>query len=89
MVWGKIIAWITKKEYFELKADYYDEDENIVKSFNGSDPKQMDDRRVLTHWEMIPVDKPGNKTILDYEKIDFNIDVNQSFFSEQNMKRVR
>jgi outer membrane lipoprotein-sorting protein len=89
VVWGKIVAWITKKEYFELKADYYDEDENIVKSFNGSDPQKMDDRTVLTHWEMVPVDEPGNKTILDYKNMKFNIDINQSFFSEQNMKRVR
>jgi len=89
VVWGKIIVWISKKEYFELKADYYDEDENIVKSFNGSDPQKMDDRTVLTHWEMVPVDEPGNKTILEYKKIDFDTDINQLFFSEQNMKRVR
>jgi hypothetical protein len=38
---------------------------------------------------MIPEDKPGNKTIMDYNKIQFNIKINESFFSEQNMKRVR
>jgi outer membrane lipoprotein-sorting protein len=89
VVWGKIVAWISKKEYFELKVDYYDEDENIVKSFTGSKPEKMDDRTVLTYWEMIPVDDPGNKTILEYDKIKFNIKIDQSFFSEQNMKRVR
>lgn len=89
VVWGKIVIWISKNEYFELKADYYDEDGNIVKSFSGSVPEKMDDRTVLTHWEMVPVDDPGNKTILDYDKIDFNIKIDQSFFSEQNMKRVR
>lgn len=89
VVWGKIVVWISKKEYFELKVDYYDEDENIVKSYNGSEPQKMDDRTVLTHWEMVPVDEQGNKTILDYKKIDFNIDTNEAFYSEQNMKKVR
>ncbi len=89
VVWGKIVTWISKKEYFELKADYYDEDGNIVKTFYGSDPQKMDERKILTHWEMIPVDEPGNKTILDYDKIVFNIKTDQGFFSEQNMKRVR
>lgn len=89
VVWGKIITWVSKKEYFELKADYYDEDGNIVKTFTGGDPQKMDDRTVLTHWEMVPFDEPGNKTILDYDKIEFNIKTDQSFFSEQNMKRVR
>ncbi len=89
VVWGKIVTWISKKEFFELKADYYDEDENIVKTFTGSKPEKMDDRTILTYWEMVPADEPGNKTILDYKKMDFNIDISQSFFSEQNMKRVR
>ena len=49
----------------------------------------MDDRTIPTHWEMVPEDKPGEKTVMIYEKMDFNIDVKESFFSEQNMKRVR
>jgi hypothetical protein len=38
---------------------------------------------------MISVDKPSEKTILDYKSIEFNTNINTSFFSEQNMKRVR
>ncbi len=89
VVWDKIIMWITKDNYLEKKADYYDESGDIVKTFTGSEPKKMDDRVVFSHWEMVPNDKPGHKTILQYDKIDFNININQSFFSEQNMKRVR
>lgn len=89
VVWDKIIMWITKDNYLEKKAEYYDETGNVVKTFTGSEPKKMDDRVVFSHWEMVPNDKPGHKTILQYDKIDFNININQSFFSEQNMKRVR
>ena len=89
VVWGKIITWVSKEKYLQVKVDYYDEDGFLVKSFNGTDEKKMDGRDVFTHWEMVPVDKPGNKTIMDYTKILFNYDINASFFSEQNMKRVR
>lgn len=89
VVWDKIIMWVTKDNYLEKKADYYDESGEVVKTFTGSEPKKMDDRIVFTRWEMIPNDEPGHKTILQYDKIDFNININQSFFSEQNMKRVR
>jgi len=89
VVWGKVISWIVKEKYLQLKTDYYDEDGTLVKSFNGSNEVKMDDRIIFSHWEMVPYDKPGNKTILDYEKIDFNINIDESFFSEQNMKRVR
>lgn len=89
VVWGKIITWISKGSYFQVKADYYDEDGTLVKTFLGSDPEKMSGREILTHWEMIPKDKPGNKTVMDYSEIKFNFNVDASFFSEQNMKRVR
>jgi outer membrane lipoprotein-sorting protein len=89
VVWGKIITWIVKEKYLQLKTDYYDEDGTIVKSFNGSKEEKMNGRNIFAHWEMVPLDKPGNKTIMDYQEIKFNIDIDESFFSEQNMKRVR
>ena len=89
VVWGKIIAWIAKDTYLEPKVEYYDEDGFMVKQFIGSNLQKMDGRNIFTHWEMVPEDKPGNKTIMDYNKIQFNIDTKESFYSEQNMKRIR
>ncbi|MCW8809558.1 MAG: outer membrane lipoprotein-sorting protein, partial [Ignavibacteriaceae bacterium] len=78
VVWGKIIAWIAKDTYLEPKVEYYDEDGFMVKQFIGSNLQKMDGRNIFTHWEMIPEDKPGNKTIMDYNKIQFNIDTKES-----------
>lgn len=89
VVWSKIITWIAKDLYLQPLTEYYDEDNKIVKKFEGSDLKTMDGRKIFTHWEMIPLDKPGNKTVMDYTKIQFNIKIDESFFSEQNMKKVR
>jgi hypothetical protein len=49
----------------------------------------MGGRTIPTVWEMIPIDRPGEKTVFIYNKIEFNYEVNESFFSERNMKRVR
>jgi outer membrane lipoprotein-sorting protein len=89
VVWSKIITWITKDTYLQPLVEYYDEENKVVKKFVGSDLKLMGGRKIFTHWEMIPLDKPGNKTIMDYNKIQFNIKIDESFFSEQNMKKVR
>ncbi len=37
---------------------------------------------------MTPVEE-GQKTILRYKSIEYNIDIDESFFSKQNMKRLR
>ena len=89
VVWGKLVTWISKENYFQLKTEFYDEDGYIVKTYYGSDIKEMDGRKIPTHWEMVPDDRHGEKTVFDYHDIKFNIDINESFFSEQNMKRVR
>jgi outer membrane lipoprotein-sorting protein len=89
VVWGKLLIWIAKDAFFQLKVEFYDEDGFIVKTYLGNEIKEMDGRTIPTYWEMIPVDRPGEKTVFVYNKILFNYDVNESFFSERNMKRVR
>ncbi len=89
VVWGKVIMWISTKEYHWLKAEFYDEDAYLVNTEIMKDIKMMDDREMPTRLEMIPADDAGNKTILIFEKIDFEVQINASFFSQQNMKRIR
>jgi outer membrane lipoprotein-sorting protein len=89
VVWGKIIVWITKKNYLQLRTDYYDEDGTRMRKMIGGDVKELGGRIIPTHWEMIPLDEEGHKTIMDYLEIKFNIDTDPSFFSQQNMKRIR
>lgn len=89
VVWGKIIMWVSKDEYHWLRAEYYDEEGYLVNSEIMKDIKKMDDREIPTRLEMIPADEEGHKTILIFEDIDFDIDITESFFSQQNMRRVR
>lgn len=89
IVWSKVITYITKNGYMQLKAEFFNEEGKIIKIFIGSEIKKMGGRTIPAKWEMIPLDKPGNKTILEYQKIDFNINISESFFSQQNMTRIK
>ena len=89
VVWGKILLWISKSEYYELKAEYYDEDGNKVKTHLLSDIKLMHDRKIPTHFEIIPEDKPNQKTVVQILTSKFNIPLQDGFFSQQNMKNLK
>lgn len=89
VVWGKIIRWISKDEYLMMKSEFYDEDEYLVKTELGTEVKVMDDRKIPTRIEIIPADKDNQKTIVVLDDIKFNIAIQNSFFSQQNMKRLR
>jgi len=89
VVWGKIICWVTKKGYMTLRNEYYDEDEYLVNTETLGNIKNVGDRIMPTRYEIIPDNEPGNRTILEFTHIKFNIDIEDGFFSIQNMKRVK
>jgi outer membrane lipoprotein-sorting protein len=89
IVWGHQVRWIDKKELLILKAELFDEDGYLVRTELGSDIKIMDGRSIPSRLELIPADEKGNKTIVEIKDIRFNISIEDSFFSQQNMKRVR
>lgn len=89
VVWGKIIVWIDKTDYLELKTEFYDEDGYLVNTMLGKDIKTMGGRVLPARLEVIPADEPGHKTMLEYIWIEFDKPMEESFFSVQNMKRVK
>jgi outer membrane lipoprotein-sorting protein len=89
VVWGHQIRWVDKTEFLVLKAEYYDEEGSLVRTETGSDIKMMDGRVILTKIVLIPATEPGNSTIILIKDVKFNIPVQESFFSQQNMKNIR
>jgi outer membrane lipoprotein-sorting protein len=55
----------------------------------ASQIKTMDGRLLPTIIELVPADKEGYKTILNITEMKFNINIDDSFFSQQNMKTIR
>jgi len=88
IVWGKQIRWIDMKDFLVLKAELYDEDGYLVRTERGSDIRIMDGRTITSKIELVPADEPQNRTVVEIREIKFNIPLQESFFSQQNMKRV-
>ena len=89
VVWGHQFRWIDKKDLLVLKAELYDEDGYLVRTELGSEIKLMGGRNIPTMLELIPADEKGNKTVVIITEMKFNVPIEESFFSQQNMKRVR
>ncbi len=88
VVWGKVIKWISKDEYWQLKSEYYDEDDELVRTELATEIEMFGDRRLPSKLEIIPADKPGQRTVVHIISSEFNVKLDDGFFSQQNMKRV-
>ena len=89
VVWGKVLAWISKEEFYQMKLEFFDEDGKLVNRQESFDIKQFSDRKLPSRLVMTPVQDEGQQTIIEILENDFNIDINESFFSQQNMKKMR
>jgi outer membrane lipoprotein-sorting protein len=89
VVWGKVIMWITVSGYDQWMAEYYDEDNKLVNVSNSYDIRKMGDREIPSRIEMVPKNKKGQKTIMQIDEMKFNVKLDESFFSQQNMKKIR
>lgn len=89
VVWGRIVVYIDHVEYNQLLVKYYDEDEFLINTLVLSEIKEMGGKIIPTHLEMVPSEEPDHKTIIEYQDLQFDIDINEQFFSIQNTKRVR
>lgn len=89
VVWGKVIMWVSVTDFVEIKTEFYDEDNELVNTFNGYDIKNYGNRKLASRLEVTPANKPNQKTVMTIEKYDFNIAMEDGFFSQQNMQRVK
>ena len=89
VVWGKVIKWVSKDGFWQMKNEYFDEDNELVRTEKASKIKQFGDRKLPSYLEIIPADKPGQKTVVNILKSEFNVKLDEGFFSQQNMRRIR
>lgn len=89
IVWEKVIVWIDTQDFLQLKAEFYDEDGELVNVMNSGEIKMMGGRKITSEVEMIPVDKEGYKTMIIYNDIVFDKEINDNFFTTRNMKQLK
>jgi len=89
VVWGKIIEWIRKKDYVPLRADYFNERGERIRTMLFKEIKRMGGRTIPTRMELLNEKKPGNRTVLVLENVVFDRPIRQSVFTMTFLKRAR
>jgi len=89
VVWGKILVWIDQKDDMQMKVEFYDEDGFLVNKMLSYEPKNFNGHKLPSRLEFIPVEKPGQKTVIVYKQLKFDIPVDQKLFSPNYMTRIK
>lgn len=89
IVWGKVLIWVDKEEFIQLRVENFDQRDELANHIEFTDIRNFDNRLIPSKMVLVPADKPDQRTILNYEDLQFEIDIDESFFTQQNMRRVR
>ncbi len=85
-MYSKTVTWIRKSNFIGLKKDFYDEDEDLLKTLSIKKLEEIDGIWVITRSEMENVQK-NHKTTMELSTIKINTGVPASKFSERMMTR--
>ena len=87
VVWGKIVITVLAENFVPILEEFYDEDEKLVRRMTFGNLTVLNDRTVPLTLKIVPVDKPEEYTEIIYDKLLFDIPIEDDFFSLQNLKR--
>jgi hypothetical protein len=88
VVWGKVITWIDKELFNFVKTQNLDEDFELAQTIEYFDVKLFGDRSLPSRMEITPAPEKGQKTVLAISKSQYNIPMQDNFFSQQNLKTI-
>lgn len=89
VVWVKVNIFIDKKDFLQMRSEFFDEDGELINIMSSTEIKMLGGRMLPSVFEMVPVDKPGNKTMIIYKSLIFDKPIDDSFFTTQNLKQVK
>jgi hypothetical protein len=89
VVWGKIVAFVSKVGYYQILSRFFDEEGVPVRIMHASGIKNLGNRALPSMLEMTPLNDPGNATVFQYHEAFFDEPMQEGFFSQQNMKTLR
>ena len=89
VVWGKILYQVSKESLLPIWTRYYDESDELMRTMTYSENRMMGSRLVPTVMTIRPADKSGESTVIRYHELDFDVDLDEDYFSLRNLRSAR
>jgi outer membrane lipoprotein-sorting protein len=88
VVWGREVLSI-RDDYVVLSHDFYDQDDELVKSLRTLDIAEMGGRTVATRQRMTKSDDLDEWTEVRVEEVEYGLDVSDAVFTLSSLRNPR
>jgi outer membrane lipoprotein-sorting protein len=89
VVWGRIVMTLFSESLLPIEEIFYDEDGAETRRMTFSDYKIMAGAERPAVMRITPTDKPDEYTEIIYESLELDVELQDSLFSINSLKRSR
>jgi outer membrane lipoprotein-sorting protein len=86
VVWGKVMVTL-RPDGVPTEISYWEEDGTLVRTMFFSDVREIGGESIPFHMRLVPANEPEEFTEIVYEAIEFDIEIPDSMFSLQALRR--
>lgn len=89
VVWGRVEYTVRQADVLPVSVLYYDEDGEVARSMEFQQFERIGGRTMPRLMDMRPADKPEERTTMRYDDIEYDIGIDESFFSLRTLQSRR
>ena len=85
-VWGKIEFIVNQQSLLPIEQSYYNEKGDKVRTMVFSEIRDFGGKKMPAIMTMIPLNKAGHKTVIEYVEAEFDIDIADNVFTLRHLQ---
>ena len=82
------IEYLLDAEHWTPMQGQYFEDDDLVRTMEFSNVREVDGRQVPHQMEVRPEGKPGEYTRMEYTSLECNVDIDDNIFTSRGLRRL-
>jgi len=86
-VWGKIEFIVNQQTLLPLEQSYFNEKGEKVRTMEFSEIRDFNGKKMPALMTMMPLNKTGHKTVIEYVEAEFDIELGDNIFTLRNLQK--
>lgn len=87
VVYTRVLFWLTPDEWIPVAEEFYDEGER-VRTMTFDQVETVSGRPIAMRMTLVPADEPGERTVVRYDELRLDIQVDDDLFTRRGLRRV-
>ena len=87
VVYSELVFLITREDWVPVRSEYYDDGE-MVRAWAFDDIRTISGKKIPMRMTIIPVDKPEERTVVEYLELELDVPVDSQLFTRQGLRRA-